>query len=115
VVLAVPLCAATAAVSFSFRAALVWVGVAAWGAVNGILDSVVKAVITGLVPAEARAAGFGWLAFSRGTGLLAAGAALGLAYEKGPLVAAGLLLVVNLTGAVLLGGLVRSLARNGRA
>ena len=65
VLLLVPVAAATAAVSFAARPVLVWVGVAVWGLVNGILDSVVKAVITQLVAADQRAAAFGWLALVR--------------------------------------------------
>jgi lipoprotein signal peptidase len=73
VLLVVPVAAAGAAVSFADRPALVWVGVAVWGVVNGILDSVVKAAITQLVGPGARATAFGWLALVRGVGLLLAG------------------------------------------
>ncbi len=79
--LVVPVAAAVAAISFTDIAVLVWAGVAVWGLVNGVLDSVVKAVVTQLVGPDARAAGFGWLALVRGVGLLAAGAALGMAYQ----------------------------------
>ncbi|MEO7422278.1 MAG: MFS transporter [Ornithinibacter sp.] len=99
VLLLVPVAAATAAISFAARTALVWVGVAVWGVVNGILDSVVKAVITQLVEAEQRAAAFGWLALARGAGLLIAGVALGVAYQRSPWAAAGFIVVVN-AGAV---------------
>jgi MFS family permease len=81
VLLAVPVAASGAAVAFGGSALLVWLGVAIWGVVNGVLDSTVKAVVTELVPRDARAAAFGWLALVRGLGLLVAGAVLGVAYD----------------------------------
>jgi MFS family permease len=108
VLLLVPVAAATAAISFAARPALVWVGVAVWGVVNGILDSVVKAVITQLVDAEERAAAFGWLALARGVGLLVAGVALGVAYQRSPLAAAALILVVNVVGLLVLSRVLRT-------
>lgn len=81
--LAVPVAAAAAALAFSSDVALVWIGVAVWGVVNGVLDSTVKAVVAELVPAASRAVAFGWLAFVRGIGLLIAGGLLGLAYDRG--------------------------------
>jgi MFS family permease len=108
VLLLVPVAAATAAISFAAWPALVWVGVAVWGVVNGILDSVVKAVITQLVDAEERAAAFGWLALARGVGLLVAGVALGVAYQRSPLAAAALILVVNVVGLLVLSRVLRT-------
>jgi MFS family permease len=81
VLLAVPVAACAAATAFSANAALVWIGVAVWGVVNGVLDSTVKAVVTELVDRDARASAFGWLALVRGVGLLVAGAVLGVAYD----------------------------------
>ena len=109
VLLLVPVAAATAAISFAARPALVWVGVAVWGLVNGILDSVVKAVITQLVAAEQRAAAFGWLALVRGTGLLVAGVVLGLAYQRSPLAAATVIVLVNMIGLLALARVLRTL------
>lgn len=108
VLLLVPVAAATAAISFAARPALVWVGVAVWGVVNGILDSVVKAVITALVDAEERAAAFGWLALARGAGLLVAGVVLGVAYQRSPLTAAAAIVVVNALGLVALQRVLRT-------
>ncbi|MEO6789879.1 MAG: MFS transporter, partial [Ornithinibacter sp.] len=81
VMLVVPFAAAGASVAFTDQAWLVWTGVAIWGVVNGVLDSTVKAVVTQLVGPEARAVAFGWLALSRGIGLLIAGGILGVAYD----------------------------------
>lgn len=108
VLLLVPVAAATAAVSFAARPVLVWVGVAVWGVVNGILDSVVKAVITQLVAAGQRAAAFGWLALVRGAGLLVAGVALGVAYQRGPLAAASLIVLTNAVGFLALSRVLRT-------
>lgn len=83
VLLAVLIAAAISVVAFSTEVALVWVGVAIWGVVNGVLDSTVKAVVTELVPSARRSVAFGWLAFVRGVGLLVAGAMLGAAYDQG--------------------------------
>jgi len=77
----VPVAASVAAIAFTHSVVLIWLGVAIWGVVNGVLDSTVKAVVTELVDATSRAAAFGWLALVRGTGLLVAGAVLGLAYD----------------------------------
>jgi MFS family permease len=81
VLLLVPVAASVAAIAFTSSPLLVWVGVAIWGVVNGILDSTIKAVVTRLVPPGTRATAFGWLALVRGVGLLVAGGILGLAYD----------------------------------
>jgi len=81
VLLMVPVAASVAAIAFTHSIVLIWLGVAIWGVVNGVLDSTVKAVVTELVDPTSRAAAFGWLALVRGTGLLVAGAVLGLAYD----------------------------------
>lgn len=93
--LAVPVAAAFSAVAFADDARWVWVGVAVWGVVNGVMDSTLKAVVTTLVPAASRAVAFGWFAFVRGLGLLAAGGLLGFAYDQDRNLAAGLVVAVN--------------------
>ncbi len=108
VLVAVPLAAAAAAMSFTSNVTLLWVGVAIWGIVNGVLDSTVKAVVSEIVPSQTRASAFGWLALVRGLGLLVAGGLLGLAYEAGPDWAITLILGIN---AVALAGLVLILRR----
>ena len=102
-----PVAAGLAAISFTASAAAVWLGVAIWGLVNGVLDSVVKAVVTQLVGPHSRAAAFGWLALARGLGLLAAGAAIGVAYQHSPGTAVAVVVVVNVVG---LGALARVLS-----
>lgn len=101
VMLVVPFAAAGASVAFTDHAWLVWVGVAIWGVVNGVLDSTVKAVVTQLVRADARAVAFGWLALSRGLGLLIAGAILGIAYDHDINLVIALIVLAN--AAALLG------------
>lgn len=110
VLLAVPAAAACSAIAFLDRAWLVWVGVAVWGAVNGVLDSTVKAVVTELVPTQQRAVGFGWLALVRGVGLLAAGALLGAAYDAGRGWAIAVVLAANLVAFAGLAAVLRRLA-----
>lgn len=110
VLLAVPVAAACSAIAFLDRAWLVWVGVAVWGAVNGVLDSTVKAVVTELVPTQQRAVGFGWLALVRGVGLLVAGALLGAAYDAGRGWAVAVVLAANLVALAGLAGVLRRLA-----
>ena len=95
VLLVAPVAACGAAIAFTHNATLVWLGVAVWGVVNGVLDSTVKAVVTELVAPGARAIAFGWLAFVRGLGLLVAGAALGLAYDESTTLVVWLILGVN--------------------
>ncbi len=68
---------------------------AVWGVVNGVLDSTVKAVVTGLVAPAGRSMAFGWLALVRGLGLLVAGAVLGLAYDQSITFAVWLILGFN--------------------
>ena len=109
VLLVVPVAAGVAAISFAGSAVMVWVGVGVWGLVNGVLDSVVKAVVTQLVGPGSRAAAFGWLALVRGLGLLLAGALIGLAYEHGAGTAAVLVVVVNALGLLVLGRVLRAL------
>jgi MFS family permease len=109
--LLVPVAAAASSIAFSAHAPVVWLGVAVWGLVAGVLDSTVKAVVTELVPREQRALGFGWLSLFRGVGLLVAGVGLGAAYEVSRgLVAA----IVVATGAAALLGLQRLLRTGAR-
>jgi MFS family permease len=93
--LAVPVAAGVAAIAFTDNPTLVWVGVAVWGVVNGVLDSTAKAVVTELVGPSARSVAFGWLAFARGLGLLVSGVVLGLAYDQSTSLVVGLILGVN--------------------
>jgi MFS family permease len=95
VLLAVPVAAGVAAIAFTDNATLVWVGVAVWGVVNGVLDSTAKAVVTELVGPSARSVAFGWLAFARGLGLLLSGVVLGLAYDQSITLVVGLILGIN--------------------
>jgi len=106
VLVMVPIAASAAAIAFASNARLVWVGVAIWGIVNGVLDSTVKAVVTELVEPDSRAVAFGWLAFVRGIGLLLAGAVLGLGYDHSPALVVWLILGAN---AVALPGLAWAL------
>lgn len=95
VLLAVPVAACASAIAFGANAVLVWVGVAIWGVVNGVLDSTVKAVVTELVDRDARPSAFGWLALVRGTGLLVAGVVLGVAYDHSVTLTVTLIVVAN--------------------
>ncbi|MHB8185980.1 MAG: MFS transporter [Dermatophilaceae bacterium] len=98
VLLVVPAAAGAAAIAFTHDATLVWVGVAVWGVVNGVLDSTVKAVVTELVAPAVRSIAFGWLALARGLGLLVAGVALGLAYDQSITLVVWLILGANAVG-----------------
>jgi MFS family permease len=108
VLLVVPFAAGLSAIAFTDNATLVWVGVAIWGVVNGVLDSTVKAVVTELVEPAGRSVAFGWLALARGLGLLAAGVVLGLAYDQSITLVVWLMAGIN---AVALGALSWVLAR----
>jgi MFS family permease len=108
VLLGVPVAASLSVAAFSTDRTLLWAGVAVWGAVNGVLDSTVKAVVTDLLPASARPTGFGWLALVRGTALLAGGGVLGLAYDAGRGAVVALALAANLLA---LAGMVPLLGR----
>ena len=100
--LAVPLAAAASVIAFTDDVVLVWIGVAIWGVVNGVLDSTVKAVVTELVPTRSRPPAFGWLAFVRGAGLLIAGGILGFAYDVGMAAVIATVLVANAIGLAVL-------------
>jgi MFS family permease len=108
VLLLVPLAGAASAMAFTDNPALVWVGVAIWGVVNGVLDSTVKAVVTQYVGPGGRSIAFGWLALARGLGLLISGVILGLVYDQSTALVVWLLLAIN---AVAAGALGRVLAR----
>ncbi|SEB19570.1 Sugar phosphate permease [Mycobacterium sp. 283mftsu] len=108
VLLAVPLAAACSAIAFTGDRTLVWIGVAVWGVVNGVLDSTVKSVVTELVPANIRAIAFGWLALLRGVALLIAGGLLGAVYDISPGYTMALIVVANIAA---LAGLVPVLRR----
>ncbi len=107
VLLVVPIAAAFTAIAFTHHALLIWVGVAIWGIVNGILDSTIKAVVTQLVPSTARAAAFGWLALVRGLGLLVAGSILGLAYDHSITLAMEVIIAANLLALAALWSVLR--------
>jgi len=109
--LAVPVAAAASAIAFTENVAWVWVGVAVWGVVNGVLDSTVKAVVTELVPGGSRAVAFGWLAFVRGVGLLIAGGLLGAAYDRGRSYVVALVLIANALALAGLAVVLRKLVR----
>ncbi|GAA5204653.1 MFS transporter [Microbacterium jejuense] len=100
--LAVPVAAAASVIAFTDDVVLVWIGVAIWGVVNGVLDSTVKAVVTALVPAPSRAPAFGWLAFVRGAGLLIAGGILGFAYDVSMAAVIATVLIANAIGLMVL-------------
>jgi MFS family permease len=112
VLLVVPVAAGAAAIAFGSNATMVWIGVAVWGVVNGVLDSTVKAVVSELVDKDSRAVAFGWLAFVRGIGLLAAGAALGISYDHSVRLVVVLILAANAVGFV---GLLSLRPRQGEA
>lgn len=107
--LAVPVAASFAALAFADHVLWVWVGVGIWGVVNGVLDSTVKAVVTELVPGDARSVAFGWLAFVRGFGLLVAGGLLGVAYDHSRAAVVVLILVANAIALVALASVLRRL------
>ncbi len=110
VLLLVPVAASFAAVAFTNTPALVWIGVAIWGIVNGILDSTIKAGVTQLVPSNARAAAFGWLALVRGLGLLVAGGVLGLVYDHSVTAVIWLIIAANTVALIVLWTVLRRLA-----
>jgi MFS family permease len=104
VLLLVPVAAGGAALAFADAAWLVWLGVAIWGVVNGVLDSTVKAAVAALVPSASRALAFGWLSLVRGLGLLVAGGILGVAYDHGVALVVTFIAVANVLA---LAGLAR--------
>ena len=95
VLLIVPVAAGVSSVAFTDSAILIWVGVAIWGVVNGVLDSTVKAVVTELVEPAGRSITFGWLALARGLGLLLAGVVFGVAYDQSITMVVWLVLGIN--------------------
>jgi MFS family permease len=114
VLLLVPVAAGVSAVAFTQNATLVWVGVAIWGVVNGILDSTVKAVVTALVEPARRAVAFGWLALARGLGLLLAGVSFGLAYNHSITLVLWMVVGVNVVALVALARVLARLGVDGR-
>jgi MFS family permease len=111
VLLAVPVAAVASAVAFTDSAALVWIGIAVWGVVNGVLDSTVKAVVSTMLDAGSRAVAFGWLALVRGLGLLIAGAVLGVAYDVSRLSVVVIIVAANTLALVGLVSVLRRMRR----
>jgi hypothetical protein len=110
----VPLAAVASSIAFADSAALVWLGVAVWGVVNGVLDSTVKAVVSTMLDAGSRAVGFGWLALVRGLGLLVAGAALGVAYDVSRLAVVVVIVAANAIALAWLVAVLRRMRRSPR-
>lgn len=94
---------------------MVWSGVAVWGAVNGVLDSTVKAVVAELIPSAQRAVAFGWLALVRGLGLLIAGGLLGVTYDADRTLVIWLVVLVNAAALATLWRVLRRIERLARA
>jgi len=67
--------------SFSTRAALVWVGALVWGAAMGVHESTMRAAVTDLVPARRRGTGYGTFTAVYGLAWLAGGAVTGELYD----------------------------------
>lgn len=111
VLLAVPVAAGLSAMAFTDSVTLLWTGVAVWGAVNGVLDSTAKAVVTELVAPDRRAVAFGWLACIRGAALLAAGGILGLAYDHSRVLVIGIVVAANVVALVALAVVLRRAAQ----
>ncbi|MCA3016687.1 MAG: MFS transporter [Myxococcaceae bacterium] len=109
VLLAAPPLACGAALAFLDAPGLVWLGVALWGAVNGILDSTVKAALSRFVSPSARALGFGWLSLLRGVGLVLSGVGLGAALEHGAPLTIGAIVATNVVALALLTRVVGAL------
>lgn len=109
--LAVPVAAAASVLAFSHSVPGLWVGVAIWGVVNGVMDSTVKAVVTELVHPQTRAVAFGWLALVRGAGLLVAGGLIGAAYDQGVGYAVLVVLAANTAALIGLSAVLRTIAR----
>ena len=113
VLLIVPVAGGLSAIAFTSSATLIWVGVAIWGAVNGVLDSTVKAVVTQFVVPGGRSIAFGWLAFARGLGLLLSGVILGVAYDRSITLVIWLILGVNAVAAMVLAWVLARLPATG--
>lgn len=112
VLLAVPIAAATSAIAMTTSGVGIWFSIAIWGAVAGVMDSTMKAVVTELVPQARRAIGFGWLALVRGGGLLLSGSLLGLAYDINR---ASVIVIVLVANAIAIVGLARILRTKDQA
>jgi Major Facilitator Superfamily. len=115
VLLVVPVAAGVSAIAFTDNATLVWLGVAVWGVVNGVLDSTVKAVVTELVAPAGRSIAFGWLALARGLGLLLAGVVLGLAYDQSITAVVWLIVAINAVALIALAWVLARLRGVGSA
>jgi Major Facilitator Superfamily. len=115
VLLVVPVAAGVSAIAFTDNATLIWIGVAIWGVVNGVLDSTVKAVVTELVEPTGRSIAFGWLALSRGLGLLLAGVVLGLAYDQSITAVVWLIVAINAVALIALAWVLARLRGVGSA
>jgi len=96
VLLVVPLLAAAIPpLAFSSSLALVVTGVALWGAVMGIQESVLRAAVAGLVPAERRGTAYGIFAAALGAAALAGGALVGVLYERSLPLLVGVVVVIQ--------------------
>jgi len=115
VLLVVPVAAGVSAIAFTDNATLIWIGVAIWGVVNGVLDSTVKAVVTEFVEPTGRSIAFGWLALSRGLGLLLAGVVLGLAYDQSITAVVWLIVAINAVALIALAWVLARLRGVGSA
>ncbi len=75
---------------FSSTMATVALGLALWGVTLGASESTIRAAVARIVPANARGTAYGTFNAIYGTALFLGGLALGAAYDRGPSIAVGL-------------------------
>lgn len=68
--------------AFTRNIALVLLGIACWGAANGVQDSTIKAVVADLTPRDRRATAYGVFAAVQGAAAVLGGGLAGLLYER---------------------------------
>ena len=88
--------------AFSQSAWVAVVGVACWGAANGLQDSTVKALVAALVPRARRAPAYGVFAAIQGVAAVSGGALAGWLYQTSLPALVGVVAATQLAMALLL-------------
>ena len=88
--------------AFSQSAWVAVVGVACWGAANGLQDSTVKALVADLVPSARRATAYGVFAAIQGVAAVSGGALAGWLYQTSLPALVGVVAATQLAMALLL-------------
>ena len=113
VLMVAPLLSVAALAAFTETEPMVWVAMAAWGAVMGVQESTLRAAVGDLAASARRATAYGLFNTAYGIALLVGGLMLGVLYEWSTPVLAGAVVAAQVAALVVLRILLQQVALAG--